>query len=222
MRCAPESLTQQPPVAEEAQQACEAGRGNAGAGVAAAHMVDHDRQANGLQDRHRVRQILDVDPKLQVPAELVHDRRKHPRGVERHAAAIMQLAATEEMVEPQAADAEPMPAAKLRRRHVGVGDRNAAQPAGLACQRIQHRGIVGPVRAALHQNAAGKAEGVEHGKIFFERRVRRGVAAIGGVGKARRRPEHMGMGVAGSGRERNLGPARRARGGTGEHDRTLS
>ena len=158
-----------------------------------------------------------------MPPELLHDRREHPRGVERHAAAIMQLPATEEMVEPQPADAEPMPAAKLGRRHVGVGDRNAPQPAGLACQRVEHGRVVGPVRAALHQNAAGKAERVEHGKIVFERRVRRGVAAIGGIGKARGGPEHVGMGVARPGRERDPRPARRTRGGTGgDHARTFN
>src|SRR6185436_21106317 len=73
------------------------------------------------------------------------DRRQHPRVVERHAAAIMQLPATEEMVEPQPADAERMPTAKLGRRHVGTGGRYAPQPAGLARQRIEHRGVVGSV-----------------------------------------------------------------------------
>jgi tripartite-type tricarboxylate transporter receptor subunit TctC len=77
------------------------------------------------------------------------------------------------MVEPQPADAKRMPTAKLRRRHVRTGGRDAPQPAGLARQRIEHRGVVGPVRAALHQNAAGKAERIEHGEILFERRVRR-------------------------------------------------
>src|SRR3954453_20016551 len=157
-----------------------------------------------------------------MPSELLHHRREHPRVVERYAAAIMQLPATEEMVEPQPADAERMPAAKLFRRHVRAGGRDAAQPAGLAHQRIQHRGVVGPVRAALHQNAAGKAERIEHGEILFERRIRRGVAAVGRIGKARGGPEHMGMGVARAGRERKLRPARRTRRGTGwDHDGTL-
>jgi hypothetical protein len=88
-------------------------------------MVDHDGQSERLQDRYRLRQVFDVDPKLQMPSEFPHDRREHPRVVERYAAAIMQLPATEEMVEPQPADAERMPAAKLRRRHVRVGGRDA-------------------------------------------------------------------------------------------------
>ena len=103
------------------------------------------------------------------------------------------------MIEAQPADAEPVPFAELSRRNIGVRDRDAAQTVGSARQRVEHRGIVAAMRTALHQHAARKADRVEHAEIFFQRRVRRRVAAVVGVGKPRRRPEHMGMGVAGIG-----------------------
>ena len=82
------------------------------------------------------------------------------------------------MIEPQRADAERIPSAQLRRRHALVGDRDAAQAVGMLRQRVEHRGIVAAMRAALHQPAAREAERVEHVQIFFQRRVRRRVAAV--------------------------------------------
>ena len=88
------------------------------------------------------------------------------RRLERHAAAVMQLSIAEEMVEPQSAHAERRPATQLRHRHGLVGDRHRAQPVRLMGERVQHGGIVAAVRAALHQDAAREAEGIEHARYF--------------------------------------------------------
>ena len=82
-------------------------------------------------------EVLHVDPELQVPAELSHDRREHPRGLERHAAAIVQLPVAEEMIEAQPAHAERMPAAQFGRP---------------ACRRPRPRRRAGaPARAPAHR-----------------------------------------------------------------------
>ncbi len=93
-----------------------------------------------------------------MPAEFGHDRRKLFCRGERHAAAIMQLPTAKEMVEAQAAHTKPVPLAQGRRRNIGVGYRDAAQALGLTFQRVEHRGIVAAMRAALHQYAAGQAD----------------------------------------------------------------
>jgi hypothetical protein len=171
-------------------------------------VIDHDGTADRLDDRDGVGQILDVDPELQVPAEFRRHRREGFRRVERHAAAVMQRAAAEEMVEAQPAHAARMPAPQLRRRRVGLGHGDAAQPVGMARQGVEHRRIVAPMGATLHQDAAGKAHRVEHPQIFFQRRIGRRVAAVVGIGKSRRRAEYMGMSVAGLRRRWNLRPRR--------------
>src|SRR5258708_36053922 len=75
--------------------------------------------------------------------------------------------------------------------------------------------MVAAVRTALHQHAARKSDGVEHVEIFFERRIRRRIAAIPSVRKPVRWSEHMGMRVAGVRRRRHLRPAYLARRETG-------
>ena len=149
-------------VAEQAQQALEARRGRAALRVGAAHVVDHHRQADRFQRSGSCRrgpctsiQSCRCQPSSRMTGASVL------RGLERHAAAIVQLPVAEEMIEAQAAHAERMPAAQFGRRRVGIRDRDAAQPLRLALQRIEHRGIVAPVRAALHQHAAVEAERVE-------------------------------------------------------------
>ena len=146
-----------------------------------------------------------------MPAEFGHHGRERPGYRQRHAAAIMQLAVAKEMIEAQAADAEPVPFAQIVPRNIGVGDRDAAQTVGSARQRIEHRCVVAAVRTALHQHAAREADGIEHAEIFFQRRIRRGVAAVVGVGKLCRRPEYMGMGIAGTRWRRHFRPADVAR-----------
>jgi hypothetical protein len=68
-----------PAIADRAQQALETFRSSARAGIAAAHVVNHDRQAQRFQNRNRLRQILHVDPELKMPAELDHFRRERLR-----------------------------------------------------------------------------------------------------------------------------------------------
>ena len=114
----------------------------------------------------------------------------------------MQLTVAEKMIEAQAPDAEAMPRPQIGRCGGGVGHRDATQPIRLMFKRVEHGGIVAAMRAALDQNAARKTDGVEHGQIFFERCVRRRIAAIPGIGKPRGRPKHMGMGIAGVRRRR--------------------
>ena len=85
------------------------GSGRVGAGtrsVAAAALVDHHRHADRLQDRDRLRQILHVDPELQVPAEPSSAARASAPTSSVSPAAVVQLSVAEEMVEPQAAHAE--------------------------------------------------------------------------------------------------------------------
>src|SRR5467141_3795024 len=95
----------------------------------------------------------------------------------------MQLPVAEKMIEAQSSDTETIPLAQIGRRNIGVGHRNTAQAIGALPERIQHGRIVAAVRAALHQHAARKSDGVEHAEIFFERRIRRRIAAIPGVRK---------------------------------------
>ena len=116
----------------------------------------------------------------------------------------MQLAVAEKMIEAQSADAEAMPFAKHGRRDIRICDSDAAQPVGSPRQRIEHRGIIVAVRTALHQHAARKADGIEHAEVFFQRRIRRRVAAVVGIGESIRWPEYMRMGIAGIGRRRHL------------------
>ena len=66
------------------------------------------------------------DRALRVLTDLNSRLRKNV--IERHAAAIVQGASAKEMIEPQAANAEVMPAPELRRRYVGVGHGDTAQP----------------------------------------------------------------------------------------------
>ena len=78
-------------LAEQPQQALEARAPSAEPRVGAAHVIDHHRQADRFQGRDRVGQILHVDPELQVPAELLHDRRERrarPRAARRRDSAI--------------------------------------------------------------------------------------------------------------------------------------
>ena len=117
----------------------------------------------------------------------------------------MQLPVAKEMIEAQAADADRVPLAQIVRRNIGVGHRDAAQAVLVALQRIEHRRIVAAMRAALHQHTARKTERVEHAEVFFQRRIRRRVAAIVRIGKTIRRAEHMRMGVAGVRRQRTFG-----------------
>ena len=182
--------------------------------VGAAHVIDHHRQADLPDGRDRVRQVLHVDPKLHVPAQVLHHRRKLLRTLKRHAAAVVQLPAAEEMIEAQRADTERVPAAKLRDRHGLVGHRHPAQPLGMPRQRVEHRRIVAAMRAALHQPAISEAQRIEHVEILRKRRVGRGVAAVGTVRKPVRRPEHMGVGVPGVRRRLDLGLHRIERSGT--------
>jgi hypothetical protein len=102
-------------------------------------------------------------------------------------------------------------AAQRGGRNAGIGHRDAAKAVRLPLQRIQHRRIVASMRAALHQHAARKADYVEHAEIFLERRVRRGVAAVVGIGKKIRRAEHVGVGIAGVRQWRHIGPRHLAR-----------
>jgi hypothetical protein len=152
---------------------------------------------------------------LHVPAEILHHGAELVGILQRHAALVMQLAVAEEMIEAQRADAEHIPFAQVRDRHGLVGDRDTAQPLRMPAQRIEHRGIVAAVGAALHQPAADKAQRVEHVQVFLQRRVRWRVAPRLRVGKPRARTEHMGMGVAGLRRRRNFGAHGRQRAGTG-------
>ena len=204
-RCAPDIFTQQPPSPTSRSRLWKPGVPvPARASVRPMWSITTGRPIC-LQDRDRVRQVLHVDPELQVPAEVLHDRRELLRVLERHAAAVVQLPAAEEMIEAQRADAELVPAAQLGDRHRLVGDRHAAQPLRVPRQRVEHRRIVAAVRAALHQPAAREAQRIEHVQILLQRRVGRRVAAVGPVGKPGGRPEHMGVGVAGARRRLILG-----------------
>jgi hypothetical protein len=137
-----------------------------------------------------------IDPELQVPSQLRHDRGERLRGGEWHATAIVQLPVAEEMIEAQGAHAEIIPSPQRFGRDRFIGHRDAAQTIRLARQRVQHRRIVAAMRTALHQHAAIEPDRVEHAEIFFQRRVRRRVAAISRIGKPRRRPEHMRVRIA--------------------------
>lgn len=146
-----------------------------------------------------------------MPAELCHPRRKRARRLERNAAAVMQAAAAKEVIEAQPPYAEPCPPPKLGQWRFGIGDRDAAQPLGMAREGVEHRAVVAPVRAALHQDATREAKRLEHAEIFRERGVGRRVAAIRRVGKPRGRSEHVRMSVARVGWKRDLRPGGLAR-----------
>src|SRR6266404_6617178 len=141
-----------------------------------------------------------------MPSKFGHHGRKRSRGIKRHAAAIMQLPVAKKMIEAQPSDAEAVPRAQIGRRDARAGDRHPAQTVRLPRERIEHRGVVATVRAALHQDPARKSNRIEHAKIFFERRIRRRVAAIRSVWKSLPGSEHMGMGVAGHSWWRHLWP----------------
>ena len=88
-----------------------------------------------------------------MPAELGHDRRQRLRRAERNAAPVVQLAVAEEMVEAQSTHGEVGPLSQIARRHICIGNRDAAQADGMALESVEHRRIVSPMRAALHQRA---------------------------------------------------------------------
>jgi hypothetical protein len=185
-------------------------------------VIDHYRKTDRFQNWNRLRQILDVDPELQMPSELGHHRRERLRRGERHAAAIMQLPVAEEMIETERANAEIIPPPQRFSGDRVISHRDAAQTVGLMRQRIQHRRIVAAMRATLHQHAACKTDRVEHRQIFCQRRIGGRVAAIVGVRKPRRRSEHMGVGIAGIRRRRQFRPGRLARRQAGGNHRIIS
>src|SRR5215472_6691548 len=92
-----------PALADRTQKALEAFRAGAGAGIGAPHMIDHNRQAQRFQRRYRLRQILYVDPELQVPAQIFHHERQHLGGSRRPSAPTLQAPRAPEKVECQAA-----------------------------------------------------------------------------------------------------------------------
>src|SRR5262245_52976479 len=100
------------------------------------------------------------------------------------------------MIEPQAAHTERMPAAKLGGRCGLVSHRHAAQSIGASRECVEHRRVVAAVRTALHQSAPCEPECAEHAEIFFERRIRRRIAAVVRIWKARCRSEYVAMRVA--------------------------
>ena len=162
--------------------------------------------------------------KLQVPAEVLHRPARAPCAFSSvHAALIMQLAVAEEMIEPQRrgcrahATGEAPPPARSRRRprHRATG-RDVA-PAHRASPNCRGRARC-PAPARRGQSRACRAS-----PDIFQRRVRRRVAAGLGIGKARGRPEHMRMGVAGAGRRRHFRRTGRLRSGTGwDHGCSIS
>src|SRR5258708_31276428 len=95
-----------PAVTDRAQQALKTRGCRAGARIGAAHVIDHDGQAERFQRWHCLRQILDGDPELKMPSELRHHWRKRLRRSHRYAAAIMQLPVAEKMIESQSTNAE--------------------------------------------------------------------------------------------------------------------
>jgi hypothetical protein len=133
----------------------------------------------------------------------------------------MQLPVAEKMIEAQCSDTETIPRPQVGRRDVAIRHRDTAQPIGPPLQRVEHGGIIAAMRTALHQDAARKADGVEHAQIFFERCIGRRVAAIRGVRKALRRPEHMGVRIAGIRRRRYFRPADVARRQAGRNHRHI-
>jgi hypothetical protein len=133
-----------------------------------------------------------------------HDRREPLRRLERHAAAIVQLPAAEKMIEAQSAHAEPIPLPQSSWRHIDVRHSDPAQAAGRVRKGIQHGGIVAPVRAPLHQDAARKADGIQHAQIFGERSIRRRITAVVGISKPVGWTEHVGVRVARPWRRRDF------------------
>src|SRR5205809_1416175 len=101
---------------------------------------------------------------MKMPAELGHDWHQRLRRAERNAAPIVQLAVAEKMVEAQSTNAEVSPLSQIARRH--IGNRDAAQADGMALERVEHRRIVSPMRAALHQRTTLKPEHVQHVQVF--------------------------------------------------------
>jgi hypothetical protein len=100
----------------------------------------------------------------------------------------MQRAVAKEMIEAQAANADRMPAPKLRRRDLGIRHRDVPQPIRVALERVEHGGIIVPMRACLHQHAAVETEPIEHAEIFLKRRIGRRIAALRRIGKLVGRP----------------------------------
>ena len=112
-------------------------------------------------------------------------------------------------MEAQAAQADAVPVAQFGRRDPRIRDGDAAKPAWIAFQRVKHDAVVVAVRVALHDHAMREAEMIEQREIFFDRRVRRRVAAAGRERELLRRTEDVRVGVPGAGRRRDGGPARR-------------
>src|SRR5258708_6667864 len=117
-----------PALADRAQQALETIRLGAGARLGSSHVVDHHRQTDRFQSRNRLRQILDVDPELQMPSQLRHDRRQPLRRVKRYTATIVQLPVAEEMIEAERAYAEFIPPSQRSGPHPPITPPDTPQP----------------------------------------------------------------------------------------------
>jgi hypothetical protein len=89
-----------------------------------------------------------------------------------------------------------------------VGDGDAAQAGRKPRQRVKYNTIVIDMRVALHDEGISKAEMVKERDEALNRRIGRGVAAAGLIGKFVRRSEDMRMRVPGAGRRLDARAAR--------------
>ena len=193
-------------VLHQRQQVAERLLREAARGVDAAYVVDHHRHRRSLERRRQFADAIGRHVDLQMPADLGQPRAELDDLVDRRAFAEML-----HVMEAHAAEA-----LRVAPLEFGVGDVDRHQgdaeiSAAFGGQRVGGGGEVEAVRGAMHDHAALDAEKLVAREQRLLRRVGRRVAAA--EGKARARPEHVHMGVAGAGRQLEFRLARRRRPG---------
>ena len=168
-------------------------------------MVDHHVDRQPGQRAEAGREVRDVDQHLQMPAAVGEAWREMLGDLKVPACPEQQVAA--DPARPRAVQPVELGIGDVRAQHSNRAKCVRCGALGLG-QRVHHRRVVGPVDTGLNQHGAVDAKGGQHAPVVRQKRVRRCIAAVFGVGVARRRPEHVRVGVDGAGRR---GQLRRAR-----------
>ena len=180
-----------------------------------ARMVDPEshRHVAQMADRERHRQaaelvhvgLVDMQQQLDVPAQ-----RLQPLGDAAQLGERLEgIAARIGDVDADAAGAPLMHGLELGIGDAGADRNDGAQAVGMGADIVERGAVVGAVDAGLGDDPARDAEHLVQMLVGRGQRIRRRVAARRRPRIGRRRAEDMGVAVAGIGRHRELGLARR-------------
>ena len=195
------------PVGERPQDVLKAGVLHAELGVRVAEVIDDDRRAFTLHERHEVREQPPLERDLDEHAELAQPAEQRlPVALGRVGQRL-----AHDQVQADAVDAARLQILQGRFSDVRIDDRGATQPALAFLERRQQQRVVGAVEARCGQHAEVHAAGIHVGEVLrhgrVERRRRVDVRRQRNVGA-----HDVRMAVDGARRHRQPGRVGRARG----------